>query len=78
MDDEANVTKVCEICKLKDTDKLNYGEWLTSDDCTIHYFCAVSLKLYSEYNVSIHEITPALHFVSTILVIVIQLFTKWR
>lgn len=32
----------CFICKMTDTNELDYGAWKTSDDCTVHYFCAVS------------------------------------
>lgn len=34
--------KKCTICKKTDTNEFDFGPWMTKDDCTIHYFCAVS------------------------------------
>lgn len=39
---DETIRKVCEICKLSDTNEYDYGAWMTSEGCTIHYFCAVS------------------------------------
>lgn len=44
---DETIRKICEICKLSDTNEYDYGEWMTSGDCTIHYFCAVSTKFVS-------------------------------
>lgn len=40
-DEMASSNKVCKICKFSDTDDLFLGEWRTSEDCTIHLFCAL-------------------------------------
>ncbi|XP_055321593.1 PHD finger protein 7-like [Sitodiplosis mosellana] len=37
----ATSQKVCEICKFSDRNDLDLGEWKTSEDCTIHLFCAL-------------------------------------
>lgn len=41
----AAAEKTCDICKFSDTDELNYGPWKTSEDITVHYFCAVSVPM---------------------------------
>lgn len=37
--------RVCKICYLSDTNEYEYGEWKTSENYTVHYFCAVSNEL---------------------------------
>lgn len=43
---KAEEKKVCEICKFSDTNDFDYGKWSTSEDCTIHYFCAVGSEFF--------------------------------
>lgn len=35
-------TPKCFICKQSDDDDLEYGEWKTLGDISVHYFCLVS------------------------------------
>lgn len=50
MANKAKTARVCTICKFEDTNKYDYGEWKTYDDCTIHYFCAVNLLFIIYFN----------------------------
>lgn len=54
--------KTCKICGLSDTNYLDYGEWKTADNCTIHHFCAVNFaKIYNGIDIEMKRSNLMLH-----------------
>lgn len=36
--------KTCFVCKMSDTDDINYGKWEQINQINVHYFCLVSFR----------------------------------
>lgn len=34
--------KICFVCKMSETDDINYGKWMKLNKLNVHYFCLVS------------------------------------
>ena len=64
--------KKCELCKKTDQDEVQYGEFLTRENVSVHMFCLVSLeaKLFLKFILFICFLSVAVY--------VLQFESKWR